>query len=168
MTLLCWRAARRPTNAETTEPHHPQHAQRNDEHSQTQPTATATGTIQLVPRKTDESSSASLMTGDEHTGQQTTTATRRCTTRHRRRRQHTVTRQRGTYDSNQPKSPTRPHRPNHHTCQHTSTPANATVDDVSSRGSRNTTVSESQPLGVRPAGQWSEAQTTLGRTKAPK
>ena len=58
-------AARRLTNAETTEPHHPQHAQRNDEPSQTQRTATATGTIQPVPRKTDESSSASLMTGDE-------------------------------------------------------------------------------------------------------
>ena len=58
-------AAKRQTDGTATEPHHPQHTQRNGEHNRTQMTATATGTIKLVPRKSDESSSASLMTGDE-------------------------------------------------------------------------------------------------------
>ena len=59
-------AAKRLTNAATDEPHHPRHAQHNSKHASAQPTATHTNTIQLVSRKTDEPSSASLMTaGDE-------------------------------------------------------------------------------------------------------
>ena len=57
--------AKRPANADTNEPHKPQRAQHNNTHASAQPTATRTNTIQLVPRKTDEPSSASLMAGDE-------------------------------------------------------------------------------------------------------
>ena len=58
-------AAKKPANAGTNEPHKPQRAQHNNTLASAQPTAAHTNTIQLVPRKTDEPSNASLMAGDE-------------------------------------------------------------------------------------------------------
>ena len=58
-------AAKQPANADTNEQHKQQRAQHDNPHTRAQPTAAHTNTIQLVPRKTDEPSSKSLMTGDE-------------------------------------------------------------------------------------------------------
>jgi hypothetical protein len=146
-------AATRQTDGTATEPHHPQHTQRNGEHNRTQTTATATGTIKLVPRKSDESSSVSLMTGDEQWPTDNdgdammrepalTTAPK-----------DGLALQQETYKRVQPKIPTRHQRPNHSTCRHTSISASATADDESSRGSRGTAVSASQQFDARPDGR---------------
>ena len=161
-------AANRPANADTNEPHEPQRAQHNNTHASAQPTATHTNTIQLVPRKTDESSIASLITGGEQwpadgdgdEAMQNSEPTPPPT--HSRPTQ--------MYQRDQPKIPTRPHQstsiPN--TCQRISTPASATEGGASTRGSPVTTAPASQPSDAHPGGQWSVARRTLDLTKAPR
>ena len=161
-------AAKRRTDGTTTESHRPQHTQRNGEHNRTQTTATATGTMQLVPRKTDESSSASLMTGDEqwpaeNDGDATIHEPAPTTTP---KDGHPAvgdvqTRPAKNSDETPPAKP-------QHIPAHFHPSKRATVDDESSRGSRDTTVSASQPFDTRPDGRWSAPQKTLNRSRAPR